>query len=66
VQLHVYSETGMFVTKEEAIEELSRSICEVIERSVRRREHDRRKLTRTSNVDSPALHEALVRWLLPW
>jgi DNA-binding response OmpR family regulator len=66
VQLQVYSETGMFITKEEAIEQLSRCICEVIRRSVRRCEDDRRKLTRTSNVDSRALHGALVRWLLPW
>jgi len=66
VQLQVYSETGMFVTKEEAIGELSRCICEVIGRSVRQCEDDRRKVTRTSNVDSPALHEALVRRLLPW
>jgi DNA-binding response OmpR family regulator len=66
VELQVYSETGMFVTKEEAIGELSRCICEVIGRGVRRCENDRRKLTRTSTVDSPALHEALVRWLLPW
>lgn len=66
VQLGVYSETGMFVTKEEAIEELSRCIREVIGCNARRCEDDRRKLTRTSNVDSRALHEALVRWLLPW
>jgi DNA-binding response OmpR family regulator len=66
VQLQVYSETGMFITKEEAIEQLSRCICEAIGRSVRRCEDDRRKLTHTSNVDSRALHGALVRWLLPW
>jgi DNA-binding response OmpR family regulator len=66
VQLQVYSETDMFVTEEEAIEELSRCICEVIGRNARRCEDDRRKLTRTSNVDSRALHGAFVSWLLPW
>jgi DNA-binding response OmpR family regulator len=36
VQLQVYSETGMFITKEEAIGELSRCICEVMGRNVHR------------------------------
>jgi two-component SAPR family response regulator len=66
VELQVYSETGMFVAKEEAIEEPSRCIAEVIRRSVHRCDDDRRKLTHTSSVDTHALHEAFVRWLLPW
>src|ERR1700752_4716779 len=34
VQLQIYSETSMFVTKDEAIEELSRYIREVIQRDL--------------------------------
>jgi DNA-binding response OmpR family regulator len=66
LQLRVYSEAGLFVTKEEAVGDLSRCICEVIGRGVRTCKDDRRKLNRTSNVASRALREALVRWVLPW
>lgn len=66
VGLQVYSETGMFVTKEQVIEEPSRCIAEVIRRRVRRCDDHSRKLTHASGVDSHALHEAFVRWLLPW
>jgi DNA-binding response OmpR family regulator len=66
VQLQVYSQTGMFITKDEAIGDLSRCICEVITRNVYRRKDARRKSTCTANVASRALHGALVRWLLPW
>jgi DNA-binding response OmpR family regulator len=67
VQLQIYSETGMFVSKEEAIEQLSRCVCEVLERSMNRFvKGNRRKWIRTSNVESRASHEALVRWLFPW
>lgn len=66
VELQVYSETGMFVTKEEAIGELSRCISEVIVRSVHRCNKDSRESTRRSTSDSKTLHEAFVRWLLPW
>jgi DNA-binding response OmpR family regulator len=66
VQLQVYSETGLFVTKEEAIGHLSRCISEVIGRNVCRCEDDRRKLSSASNLDSRALHEALARWIWPW
>lgn len=50
VQLQVYAEIGMIVSKEEAIEQLSPCIGELIARSVRPYENDRRKLGRTSNV----------------
>lgn len=67
VQLQIYSETGMFVSKEEAIEQLSRCVCEVLKRNICRSvKGSQRKSTRTSNLESRALHEALVRWVLPW
>jgi DNA-binding response OmpR family regulator len=66
VELQVFSETGMFVTKEEAIGELSGCVCELLRRNRCRCDNDRRKLTRTTNLDSLSLHEAFVRWLLPW
>lgn len=50
VQLQVYAEIGMIVSKEEAIEQLSKCIGELIARSVRPCENDRRKLGRTSSV----------------
>jgi DNA-binding response OmpR family regulator len=65
IQVQVYSETGMFVTKEEAIGELSRCICEMIRRTGYRCEEDPRGSC-TSTADSRALHSALVSWLLPW
>jgi DNA-binding response OmpR family regulator len=46
VELQVYAETGMFVTKEEAIGELSRCIAEGRGHSGRRYDRDRRKLAR--------------------
>jgi DNA-binding response OmpR family regulator len=68
LQLQVYSETGMFVTKDEAIGELSKCVREVIQRGVHPRIEVRRRMnsTRRANVESGPLHEALVRWLLPW
>ena len=68
VELQVYSETGMFVTKEEAIGELPTCLCELIGRGrdKRRFDDDRRKLTQKTNLDSRVLHEAFIRWLLPW
>jgi DNA-binding NarL/FixJ family response regulator len=66
VELQIFSEAEMFVSKEEAIGELPRCVCEVIGRNRRRCDDDRRKLTRTTEVESRALHEAFVRWLLPW
>jgi len=64
-QVQVYSETGMFVTKEEAIGEISKCISEMIRRTAYRDEEDPRG-PRTPMADSRALHSALVRWLLPW
>jgi DNA-binding response OmpR family regulator len=68
LNLQVYSETSMFVTKDEAIGELSRCVREVIQRGVQQRSEDRRRtiLTRGANVKFGPLHEAFVRWLLPW
>lgn len=66
VQLQVYWETGMFVSKEEAIEQLPRCVCEVLKRTMNGSVKGSRKSTRTANLESRALHEALVRWLLPW
>jgi DNA-binding response OmpR family regulator len=65
VHLQVYSETAMFVSKEEAIGELSSRISEVIGRSVYRWEEDPRA-TRTSNANSRTLHRVFVRWMLLW
>lgn len=66
VEMQVYSETDMFLTKEEAIEEPSRWIGEVMGHSVCRCDDDGRTLSRTSRTEARALHAALVRWLLPW
>lgn len=65
VQVQIYSETGMFVTKEEAIGELSRRISEMMRRTAYQREDDRRG-SGTLTAGSGVLHSALVRWLLPW
>lgn len=67
VQLQIYSETGMFVSKEEAIEQLSKCVTELLRRCTNQFvEGRRRESTRRSNVEPRALHEVLVRWLLPW
>ena len=68
LQLQIYSETSMFVTKDEAIEDLSRCIREVIQRDVHGRMEDGRRRISTgwTNVESRPFHDVLVRWLLPW
>jgi DNA-binding response OmpR family regulator len=67
LHLQVYSETGMFVAKDEAIGELSKCVREVIQRGEHRRIEGRRRTNsaRRPNVESGPSHEALVRWLLP-
>jgi DNA-binding response OmpR family regulator len=68
VQLQVYFEASTFVTKDEAIGDLSKCVREVIQRGVHRRIEIGRRTTSTrrTNVESLPLHEALVKWLLPW
>jgi DNA-binding response OmpR family regulator len=65
IQVQIYSETGMFVTKEEAIGEISRRISEMMRRTAYQCEEDPRG-SHTSKDGSRVLHSALVRWLLPW
>ena len=64
-QVQVYSETGMYVTKEESIGELPGYISEMIRRTAYRSEEGPRR-SRTWTSGSRALHSALVNWLLPW
>jgi DNA-binding response OmpR family regulator len=67
VQMQIYSETGMFISKEEAIEQLSRCVGEVLKGNVyRSSKGSRRKSTGASTIKSLVFHRAWVRWFLPW
>ncbi len=66
-EFDIYAEAGMFISKDEAIEELSRCIHEVLRRDACERidAHNRNSVSRKF-VGSRPLHGALVKWLLPW
>jgi DNA-binding response OmpR family regulator len=63
IPLRIYSKVEMFIAKEEAIENLSQRMRDVL----RPREGNQNEPDLSpSDDDSSFLHPAFLRWLLPW
>ncbi len=63
----IYVETGMFITKDEAIEGISGCVGEIMERNVNEfiEGHSGDRTHRT-DVGSRPLHRGIVGWIFPW
>lgn len=63
----IYPDVDMFITRNEAIEELCRCINEVLDRGeLKGAETDAIELNGGAYSDSLALNRKFVRWFLPW